>query len=30
MDTIDIENRLGITFCDRLPLAFTHGKGSRV
>jgi len=30
MDTIDIENRLGITFCDRLPLAFIHGKGSRV
>jgi acetylornithine/N-succinyldiaminopimelate aminotransferase len=30
MDTIDIENRLGITFCDRLELAFTHGQGSRV
>jgi len=30
MDTIETENQLGITFCDRLPLAFTHGKGSRV
>lgn len=30
MSTIDIENTLGITFCERLPLAFTHGKGSRV
>ena len=30
MDTIDIENRLGLTFCDRLELAFTHGNGSRV
>lgn len=30
MSTIDLENRLGITFCDRLELAFTHGEGSRV
>lgn len=30
MGTIDIENRLGITFCERLPLAFTHGKGTAV
>lgn len=30
MSTIEIENTLGITFCERLPLAFTHGKGSRV
>lgn len=28
--TIDIENRLGITFCERLELAFTHGEGSTV
>ncbi|HTQ99188.1 MAG TPA: aspartate aminotransferase family protein [Candidatus Acidoferrum sp.] len=30
MSTIDIENSLGITFCERLPLAFTHGSGTRV
>jgi len=30
MDTIEIENRLGMTFCERLELAFTHGEGSRV
>jgi len=30
MSTIDIEDSLGITFCERLPLAFTHGKGSQV
>jgi acetylornithine/N-succinyldiaminopimelate aminotransferase len=30
MSTIDIENQLGITFCERLPLAFTHGQGTRV
>ena len=30
MSTIDIENTLGITFCERLPLAFTHGKGTQV
>ena len=30
MDTIDTENRFGITFCDRLEIAFTHGEGSRV
>lgn len=30
MSTIDIENSLGITFCERLPLAFTHGKGTQV
>ncbi|MES2605802.1 MAG: aminotransferase class III-fold pyridoxal phosphate-dependent enzyme [Pseudomonadota bacterium] len=30
MSTIDIENELGITFCERLPLAFTHGKGTQV
>ena len=30
MSTIDIENTLGITFCERLPLAFTHGMGTQV
>ena len=30
MNTIDTENSLGITFCDRLELAFTHGEGSTV
>ena len=30
MSTIDKENNLGITFCERLPLAFTHGQGTRV
>jgi acetylornithine/N-succinyldiaminopimelate aminotransferase len=30
MSTIDIENRLGLSFCERLELAFTHGKGTRV
>jgi len=30
MDTIEIENTLGLTFCDRLELAFTHGEGSLV
>jgi hypothetical protein len=29
MDTIDIENRLGISYSERLELAFTHGDGSR-
>jgi acetylornithine/N-succinyldiaminopimelate aminotransferase len=30
MSTIEIENQLGITFCERLPLAFTHGQGTQV
>ena len=30
MSTIDIENRLGLSFCERLEVAFTHGKGTRV
>ncbi len=30
MSTIDTENRLGLSFCERLELAFTHGKGTRV
>lgn len=30
MSTIDIENRLGLAFSERLELAFTHGKGTRV
>lgn len=30
MSTIDIENTLGLTFCERQELAFTHGKGTRV
>lgn len=30
MSTIDTENRLGLAFCERLNLAFTHGKGTRV
>lgn len=30
MSTIAIENELGLTFCERLPLAFTHGKGTLV
>ena len=30
MSTIETENSLGITFCDRLPLAFTHGSGTSV
>ena len=30
MNTITTENSLGITFCERLPIAFTHGSGSRV
>lgn len=30
MNTIDTENRLGLSFCERLELAFTHGKGTRV
>jgi acetylornithine/N-succinyldiaminopimelate aminotransferase len=30
MSTIETENNLGITFCERLPLAFTHGSGSQV
>lgn len=30
MNTMTIENSLGISFCERLELAFTHGKGSKV
>lgn len=30
MNTIDTENTLGLSFSERLPLAFTHGRGSRV
>src|SRR5690606_20308083 len=30
MNTIEIEDTLGLSFCERLPLAFTHGQGSRV
>lgn len=30
MSTIDTENTLGLAFSERLELAFTHGKGSRV
>ncbi|HWK54942.1 MAG TPA: aspartate aminotransferase family protein [Hyphomicrobiales bacterium] len=30
MNTIETEDSLGLTFCDRLPLAFTHGNGSWV
>ncbi len=30
MSTIDTENRLGLSFSERLELAFTHGKGTRV
>lgn len=30
MDTIETENSLGITFCERLEIAFTHGEGSHV
>jgi acetylornithine/N-succinyldiaminopimelate aminotransferase len=30
MDTINIEDSHGISFSERLPLAFTHGKGSTV
>lgn len=30
MNTITTENSHGITFCERLPLSFTHGKGSQV
>jgi acetylornithine/N-succinyldiaminopimelate aminotransferase len=30
MNTIETENRLGLSFCERLELAFTHGKGTRV
>jgi acetylornithine/N-succinyldiaminopimelate aminotransferase len=30
MSTIDIENRLGLSFSERLELAFTHGKGTKV
>lgn len=30
MGTIDTENRLGLSFCERLEVAFTHGKGTRV
>lgn len=30
MNTIDTENSLGITFCERLELSFTHGEGSMV
>ncbi|MEY4642861.1 MAG: hypothetical protein RLZZ227_2855 [Pseudomonadota bacterium] len=30
MNTIETENRLGLSFCERLELAFTHGMGTRV
>jgi acetylornithine/N-succinyldiaminopimelate aminotransferase len=30
MNTIDTEDTLGLSFCERLPLAFTHGQGSLV
>ncbi|MES2624839.1 MAG: aspartate aminotransferase family protein [Pseudomonadota bacterium] len=30
MNTIEIENTLGLSFSERLELAFTHGKGSYV
>ncbi|MDR0780670.1 MAG: aspartate aminotransferase family protein [Pseudomonadales bacterium] len=30
MNTIDTEDTLGLSFCERLPLAFTHGQGSWV
>ncbi len=30
MGTIDTENRLGLAFSERLELAFTHGKGTKV
>ena len=30
MSTIDIENSLGLSFSERLELAFTHGQGSHV
>lgn len=30
MSTIETENRLGLSFSERLELAFTHGKGTRV
>lgn len=30
MNTIESENNLGLSFSDRLPIAFTHGHGSRV
>lgn len=30
IDTISTEDRLGISFAQRLPLSFTHGSGSRV
>lgn len=30
MGTIATEDRLGLSFCERLELAFTHGKGTRV
>ena len=30
MNVIDVENQLGITFCDRLPLVAEYGKGSHV
>jgi acetylornithine/N-succinyldiaminopimelate aminotransferase len=30
MSTIDVENSLGLSFCERQELAFTHGSGSRV
>lgn len=30
MNTIETEDTLGLSFCERLPLAFTHGQGSWV
>lgn len=30
MNTITVEDTLGLSFCERLPLAFTHGAGTRV
>jgi len=30
MNTIETENKLGLSFCERLELAFTHGEGTRV
>jgi acetylornithine/N-succinyldiaminopimelate aminotransferase len=30
MNTIETEDTLGLSFCERLPLAFTHGQGSLV
>src|SRR5690606_15803671 len=30
MDTIATEDSLGLAFSERLPLAFTHGRGTQV